>query len=88
MPDYTTALHQARSVRALALQSQAEVQERNRTRLTAYRWLATQPQGQALLDDLALVLLKPCETPQDEGERRVVLKIFHAIQQANEVQDA
>lgn len=84
MADYSTVLNQSRRVAALGQASQAEVTERNAQRLAAYRWLATQAPGQTILDDLALVLLRPCLTPEDEGERRMVLKIFAAVREGGQ----
>jgi hypothetical protein len=80
--DYTHVLGRSRRLRELATATRQERESRNHARLAAYRWLATEPQGQVLLDDMALVLLKPCLTPEEEGERRCILKIFAAIDEA------
>lgn len=85
MVDYTNHNGQAFRLRELALEAQSEINERNALRHHAYLWLAVQPQGQLILDDLALTLLKPCMCPEDEGERRMVLKIFKAIEMARTV---
>ena len=87
MADYTNPLGQSQRMRALGLESRRDREERNKARLHAYRWLASEPTGQVILDDMALVLLQPCETLQDEGERRCILKIFKAIEEAVNQED-
>jgi hypothetical protein len=79
MPDYTSLVTQARRLRELGLASGDEITARQRARYAAYLWLAHESQGQILLDDWCLILLRACETAQDEGERRFVLRILKAI---------
>lgn len=84
MADYTSLRAQASTLRALARETADEMAARNRARLAAYRWLASQAQGQVILEDLALRLLTWCEGPYDEGGRRLILSIFETIRKAQE----
>lgn len=81
MADYTSVVAQARRLRELALQTHDEVEQRNRGRYAAYLWLAAAPQGQALLDDWCLTLLRPSSCPEDEGEKRFVQKVLRVIRE-------
>jgi hypothetical protein len=83
--DYTSLIAQARRIRELALQTQEEIDARNRGRYAAYLWLAHEPNGQALLDDWCLLLttglLQPAVTGEDLGEMRFVQKILRVIRE-------
>jgi hypothetical protein len=60
-------------------ETQAERHTRQYETLQAYAWLERQPQGELILDDLALRLTQPCKDAHEEGARRLVLEIFKAI---------
>jgi hypothetical protein len=81
MADYTSLVRQGQSLRDLALQEQAEREQRNQARFAAYLWLAREPNGQVLLDDWCLTLLKPSACPEDEGEKRFIQKILKVIRE-------
>jgi hypothetical protein len=81
MADYGSHTAQARRLRELSTQTQAEVEARNRARYAAYRWLAEQPTGQLLLDDWCLLLLQPALTPEDTGERRFIQRVLKVIRE-------
>ena len=72
-----------RAIAALAQEeshaTDVERQARRTATLEAYAWLDRQPQGELILEDLALLLTHPCKTEHDEGKRRLVLEIFEAI---------
>lgn len=69
--EYTSVLGRARRLRELATESRQEREARNAARLSAYHWLATQPIGQLVLDDMALVLLQPCANKYEIGRAHV-----------------
>jgi hypothetical protein len=68
-------------------ESRGEAQTRREATLAAYAWLERQPQGELILEDLALRLTTPCESLYDEGGRRLVLTIFQAIADGKKVQE-
>lgn len=84
MADFHSRVLQARSLRDLALEERQEQAERTMTTYAAYEAMAHADWGRIILDDLALVLLKPCLTDEEEGERRLVLKIFQTIREASQ----
>lgn len=65
--------------------SQRELQTATLHIRQAYAELASSPFFRIVMEDLTHgVLLRPCKSPEDEGERRLVLKIIKAIGQAEE----
>ena len=63
----------------------ADQQARKNARvLEAYSRLSTNQDFRLIVEDMVLtVLLKAAETPEQEGERRLVLKIIEAMKHAN-----
>ena len=81
MVNYARAEQVAQQLVTLALQD-PDTQRQIHALHAAYRRFARSDDGQVILNNLALVLLKPCKTPEEEGERRLVLSIFTTIRDA------
>lgn len=69
----------ARAIAALAIEQARLPEEVTRHTLEAYAWIAGQPQGQVILEDLAQRLIRVGQGPHDEGARRLVLLIFERV---------
>jgi len=76
---YQGSLQQVQAIREQA----ARARTRRRDVAQAYLALVQSEWGQVILDDLVQsVLLRPNTCPEDEGERRVVLKMLRLIAEA------
>jgi hypothetical protein len=82
MSEYADRFQAARRVRSLTLQDEREARRQLQALYGAWRRVAASDDGKVILDNLALILLKPCERPEDEGARRLVLTLFQTIREA------
>lgn len=57
MADFTSTVHQAATLRALAQDEQRTIAARNAARRAAYRWFVRSPEGQLILEDMVLATL-------------------------------
>jgi hypothetical protein len=82
MSEYAERFQAARRLRGLTIRDELEARRHLQALYGAWRRVAASADGQVILDNLALVLLKPCDKPEDEGARRLVLSLFQTIREA------
>jgi hypothetical protein len=82
MSEYADRFQAARRLRGLTVRDELEARRQLQALYGAWRRVAASDDGKVILDNLALILLKPCEHPEDEGARRLVLTLFQTIREA------
>lgn len=62
----------------------AEVNAFNESVTRSYAALARNGDFHRIMEDMTLnILLRPCDSPEEEGERRLVLKMLKATRESN-----